>query len=177
MWPKSSGFTISCTYHTDAAQIGKLLFWFSLLPVRCALGHAADRVRTRLQGGTSHRGMPRARQGRGGLGELSGANVARLASSSGLVAHRHLVPNSGSQAGKKNGPQRSPCRSSAGASLACYNKRLVATNPILSAAPRHAVSNATNKRASITGKNTNACRHYGLGNANDGNSRGRQVSH
>src|ERR1035438_9268635 len=30
MWSKSSGFTISCTYHIDAAQIGKLLFRFSL---------------------------------------------------------------------------------------------------------------------------------------------------
>src|ERR1039458_7706030 len=31
MGSKSSGFTISCTYHTDAAQIGKLLFRFSLV--------------------------------------------------------------------------------------------------------------------------------------------------
>src|SRR5262249_8745282 len=67
-------------------------------------GDAVAGVGSSLQRGAPHRAMPEARQGRGGLVALPGSNVARLASSSDLVTPRHLVPDKGSQAGKKYGP-------------------------------------------------------------------------
>ena len=67
---------------------------------------AAGGVRAGVQGGAPDRGVPEAGQGRGGLGRLPGADLAGLASSSGVVVAGDLVPDAGDPAGKKDGPRR-----------------------------------------------------------------------
>ena len=135
-------------------------------------GDAVGGVCPCLQCGASHRAMPAACQGRSRLVALPGSNVARLASSSDLVTHRHLVPDAGSQAGKKYGLPRSRCRSSAGVLRPSCTRRWVAPKRTTSAAPARAAWNASSKRASTPGRrNTTVCHRCGLGNGNEGNSR------
>ena len=73
-----------------------------LLPVRCPAGDAAGGAGAGGQGGASGRAMPAARQERGGVGRVPGADVVGMAPSPGAVADRGVVPGAGGASGEKS---------------------------------------------------------------------------
>ena len=94
-----------------------------------------------------------------GLGTVSSANVAWLASSSNAHLDSDMVPNAREATGGKRQPHVSRFRKYVTSSDNCCMTNFKRTRCVIYAITQHDSTAENSPRTSITGKNTNACRH------------------
>jgi hypothetical protein len=127
--------------------------------VERAVRDAVAGVRARARRGASGGRMPSACQGRIGLGGVSSANVARLASSSNAHLDRDMVLDAREAAGGRRSPHASRSRRYVTSLANCCMTNCRATRCVTGATAPRDFTVENKPHTSTTGRNTTACHH------------------